>query len=243
MSFASLISNGEFRLEHDSGASLHRMDKERRARESGVESLYLPLMNRARLTLSLDSPRLVGHVSDEKADREAFTLYAYSCLCLGGYDRHTHTNAHTRNQHTCTDPQIYTHIHMYAYTNMHTFVCTHTCTDLQTYICTQTHMQILSPADWVFLRMAPNAYFDPWVGKIPWRRAWQPNPGFLAWEIPRTEEPGGLQSMGLQRVRQDRATKRSTAPNTWHLTRPDSNCHPPGRTWGAWKERFSPSLH
>ena len=25
----------------------------------------------------------------------------------------------------------------------------------------------------------------------------------LAWEIPRTEEPGRLQSMGLQRVRQD----------------------------------------
>ena len=21
--------------------------------------------------------------------------------------------------------------------------------------------------------------FDPWVGKIPWRRAWQPPPGFL----------------------------------------------------------------
>ena len=29
----------------------------------------------------------------------------------------------------------------------------------------------------------------------------------LAWEIPRTEEPGGLQSMGLQRVRCDLATK------------------------------------
>ena len=25
----------------------------------------------------------------------------------------------------------------------------------------------------------------------------------LAWRIPRTEEPGGLQSMGLQRVRYD----------------------------------------
>ena len=25
----------------------------------------------------------------------------------------------------------------------------------------------------------------------------------LAWKIPRTEEPGGLQSMGLQRVRHD----------------------------------------
>ena len=29
----------------------------------------------------------------------------------------------------------------------------------------------------------------------------------LAWEIPWTEEPGGLQSMGLQRVRDDLATK------------------------------------
>ena len=29
----------------------------------------------------------------------------------------------------------------------------------------------------------------------------------LAWRIPWTEKPGGLQSMGSQRVRQDRATK------------------------------------
>ena len=29
----------------------------------------------------------------------------------------------------------------------------------------------------------------------------------LAWEIPWTEEPGGLQSVGLQRVRRDLATK------------------------------------
>ena len=29
----------------------------------------------------------------------------------------------------------------------------------------------------------------------------------LAWEIPRTEKPHGLQSMGLQRVRYDLATK------------------------------------
>ena len=28
---------------------------------------------------------------------------------------------------------------------------------------------------------------------------------YLAWRIPWTEEPGGLQSMGLQRVEQDRA--------------------------------------
>ena len=30
---------------------------------------------------------------------------------------------------------------------------------------------------------------------------------FLAWRIPRTEEPGGLQAMGLQRVRHDLVTK------------------------------------
>ena len=32
----------------------------------------------------------------------------------------------------------------------------------------------------------------------------------LAWGIPWTEEPGGLQSMGSQRVRYDLATKQQT---------------------------------
>ena len=45
--------------------------------------------------------------------------------------------------------------------------------------------------------------FDPWVEKIPWRRAWQPTPVFPAWEIPWTEEPGGLQSIESKRVRHD----------------------------------------
>ena len=26
--------------------------------------------------------------------------------------------------------------------------------------------------------------FDPWVGKLPWRKAWQPTPVFFAWRIP-----------------------------------------------------------
>jgi len=42
--------------------------------------------------------------------------------------------------------------------------------------------------------------FEPWVGKIPWRRASQPTPVLLPGESPRTEEPGGLQSMQLQRA-------------------------------------------
>ena len=44
---------------------------------------------------------------------------------------------------------------------------------------------------------------DPWVGKIPWRRAWQCLPVFLSGESPWTEEPGGLQSVGSQRVTHD----------------------------------------
>ena len=39
---------------------------------------------------------------------------------------------------------------------------------------------------------------DPWVRKIPQRRAWQPTPVFLPGESPWTEEPGGLPSTGLQ---------------------------------------------
>ena len=44
--------------------------------------------------------------------------------------------------------------------------------------------------------------FDPWVGKISWRMEWLPTPVFLHGEsTPWTEEPGGLQSLGSQRVR------------------------------------------
>ena len=54
-------------------------------------------------------------------------------------------------------------------------------------------------------------WFDPWVGKIPWRRAWQPTPVLLPGKFLWTEEPGGLQSMGLQKVGHDWETKHSTA--------------------------------
>ena len=42
---------------------------------------------------------------------------------------------------------------------------------------------------------------------MPWRRTWRPTPVFLTGESPWTEELGGLQSMGSQRVRHDWATK------------------------------------
>ena len=42
--------------------------------------------------------------------------------------------------------------------------------------------------------------FDPWVGKIPWRRKLQPTPVFLPEKIPWPEEPDKLQS---KRMRHD----------------------------------------
>ena len=57
----------------------------------------------------------------------------------------------------------------------------------------------------------PPAMRETWVwslvGKISWRRAWQPTPVFLPGESPWTKELGGLQSMVFQRVRHNWATK------------------------------------
>ena len=44
--------------------------------------------------------------------------------------------------------------------------------------------------------------FNPWVGKIPWRRKWQATPSRVAaWRVPWTEEPWqAIQSTGSQSV-------------------------------------------
>ena len=43
--------------------------------------------------------------------------------------------------------------------------------------------------------------FNPQVGKIPLEEGKAPHSSILAWRIPWTEKPGGLWSIGLQRVR------------------------------------------
>ena len=55
--------------------------------------------------------------------------------------------------------------------------------------------------------------FNPWVGKIPWRRKRQPSP-VLTWKIPWAEEPRRLQSMGSRRVGHDSATITYTVEHT-----------------------------
>ena len=45
--------------------------------------------------------------------------------------------------------------------------------------------------------------FEPWVGKIPLEEGMATHSGILAWRIPWTDEPGGLQFIGLQRIEHD----------------------------------------
>ena len=49
--------------------------------------------------------------------------------------------------------------------------------------------------------------FDPWVRKIPWRRAWQPTPVFLPGESHGQRSLGGYSPWGHKRVRHDLATE------------------------------------
>ena len=58
-------------------------------------------------------------------------------------------------------------------------------------------------------RNAGDPGFDPWFGKIPWRRKWQPTPVFLPGKSHGREDPGRLQSMGWQRIGHDWATSLS----------------------------------
>ena len=49
-------------------------------------------------------------------------------------------------------------------------------------------------------RRQKNLKFDPWVGKIPWRREHGYPFKYSCLENPWTAEPGGLQSVALQKV-------------------------------------------
>ena len=55
------------------------------------------------------------------------------------------------------------------------------------------------------------ATLETWVGSLGWEdpleEGMATQSSILAWESPWTEEPGGLQSMGSQRVGHDSATK------------------------------------
>ena len=57
--------------------------------------------------------------------------------------------------------------------------------------------------------------WEAWVRSLGWEDSLEEgvatHASFLAWRIPWTEEPGGLQFMGLKRVRGDLTTKTAKA--------------------------------
>ena len=65
------------------------------------------------------------------------------------------------------------------------------------------------------------AVWETWVWSVDWEDPLEKNMAthfsILAWRIPWTEEPGGLQSVGSQRVRHDWATKHGEG--NWDPTR------------------------
>ena len=48
-----------------------------------------------------------------------------------------------------------------------------------------------------------DAAFNPWVGKIPWRKKWQPTPVFLPGKSNGQSSLEGYSPLGCQRVRYD----------------------------------------
>ena len=55
---------------------------------------------------------------------------------------------------------------------------------------------------------------EMWIRSLGWEdrleKGMATHPSVLAWRIPWTEEPGGLQSIGSQRVRHDSVTTTNT---------------------------------
>ena len=53
----------------------------------------------------------------------------------------------------------------------------------------------------------PAKQFDPWVGKIPWRRKWTPTPVFLPGKSHGQRSLVGYSPWGHKRVRNNLVTK------------------------------------
>ena len=59
-------------------------------------------------------------------------------------------------------------------------------------------------------RRSKRLRFDPWVGKIPWRRAWQPTPVFLPGEFHGQKSLVGYSPWGHKESDRTKVTKKHT---------------------------------
>ena len=51
------------------------------------------------------------------------------------------------------------------------------------------------------IRTQASRFFSTWLGKFLLEKEMTTHSSILSWDIPQTEEPGGLQSIGSERVR------------------------------------------
>ena len=59
--------------------------------------------------------------------------------------------------------------------------------------------------------------FDPWVGKIPWKRAWQPTPGFLPGESHGQRCLAGCSPWGREELDTTEVTENATHMSFVHM--------------------------
>ena len=65
------------------------------------------------------------------------------------------------------------------------------------------------------LRAMRGTQFNPWIGKIPWRREWQPTPLSLPGKSHGQRSLAGCSSQGCKRVRHDLGTKQQFSAGSW----------------------------
>ena len=87
--------------------------------------------------------------------------------------------------------------------------------------------QVGSPRGACQCRRCKRLGFDPWAGKIPWRRKWQPTPVFLPWKSHGQRSLAG-KSPGVTRVRHDLATKQQQKS---HQSKPEAEEYSSGHLW------------
>ena len=97
---------------------------------------------------------------------------------------------------------------------MHIYIHTHTYTHTHTH--THTHMCMVSQIAQQRIHLQCRSFrrrgFDPWVGKIPWRRAWQPTPVFSPGESHGQRRLAGYSPRGRK---ESDVTEASKHTHTW----------------------------
>ena len=115
----------------------------------------------------------------------------FSFLCSGG-----------QGNLTCCSPCVHSQTQLSNWMTIYMYMCVYTHTHTRGF---PGHTSGNKPACQCRRHKRQGVY--SWVGKIPWRRAWQPNPAFLPGESHGQRSLAGYSPMGSQTVGHALATK------------------------------------